>query len=193
LIEVTTASLFLGIFHGFTLCQTAFVTNPLCMLTTPFGFGSLLFLYCVSFIFFSIFIIDYEYQIIPDILSLLLFVASFLYILLTGADAFWVHMLCGFLASLFLLILHIGTKGRGMGLGDVKIALSFGILLGYPFTITWLFVSFILGSIIGIILLTFRKVQFGMHIPFGPFLIAAYFVVLFWGDTITKFIIPYLY
>jgi prepilin signal peptidase PulO-like enzyme (type II secretory pathway) len=146
----------------------------------------------VTVILVAVFITDWEHQLIPDELSFALIVVSFLAVLFTAFDAWYIHMLSGFGAALFLLLLHLFTLGRGMGLGDVKLAIGIGFILGWPYTLTWLFTSFILGAIIGVALLSLGHAKFGRHIAFGPFLILAFFVVLLWGDTVTGVLMPYL-
>ena len=81
-----------------------------------------------------------------------------------------------------LLFLNIITQGRGMGLGDVKLALAQGAILGWPSSLVWIFLSFIIGGFVGLILVFFGKAKFGKKIAFGPFLIVSFFITLFWGD-----------
>jgi leader peptidase (prepilin peptidase)/N-methyltransferase len=69
-----------------------------------------------------------------------------------------------------------------MGLGDVKLVLIPPLILGWPYTIIWLFLSFIIGAVTGVVLIFLHKAKFGKQIPFGPFLIISYFIVLFWGE-----------
>jgi leader peptidase (prepilin peptidase) / N-methyltransferase len=146
----------------------------------------------ISVILLAIFITDWEAQIIPDELSFILFIFAFFVSLFSGTDMFFVRLLCGFTAALFLLLLHLGTLGRGMGLGDVKLALSLGLILGWPYVVVWLMGSFVLGAIIGVALIAFGQAKFGKHIAFGPFLIISFFVVLLWGDTLVRLFMPYL-
>ncbi len=69
-----------------------------------------------------------------------------------------------------------------MGLGDVKFALFAGTFLGYPQTAIWLFASFLIGAVVGLILIFTKKASFGKHIPFGPFFFFFFFLVLFLGE-----------
>lgn len=150
------------------------------------------FLLLIGIILLAIFVIDLEHQIIPDELSFAFLIVTFFIVLYSGTDGMYVHLLSGFLAALFLLFLHLITLGRGMGLGDVKLALGAGILLGWPYTFIWLMLSFVLGALIGVSLLVFGKAEFGRHIAFGPFLIIAFFIVLLWGNTFVGWWMPYL-
>ena len=86
----------------------------------------------------------------------------------------------------FLLLLWFVTKGRGIGLGDVKLASAFGLGLGYPIAIVMLFAAFMLGGAWSIGLLATGRAKFGqqVRVPFGPFLILGYFVALLAGRSI---------
>ena len=75
----------------------------------------------------------------------------------------------------------------GMGGGDVKLAFVLGTFLGYAggvgVTLVGMFLSFVLGGVIGIALLLRgegRKAQ----VPFGPFLAAGTALSLLWGQSI---------
>jgi len=84
-------------------------------------------------------------------------------------------------ASAFFLGLVIITRGRGMGGGDVKLSFLLGLLLGWPLTLTALYVSFISGALVALILIALRKKRFGQIVPFGPFMIFSIFISLFWS------------
>ncbi|MCK4891200.1 MAG: prepilin peptidase, partial [Candidatus Pacebacteria bacterium] len=85
------------------------------------------------------------------------------------------------LASAFFLSIVLLTHGRGMGGGDVKLGFLMGLILGWPLVLIALFLSFILGSIIGIFLILVGKKKMKSMIPFGPFLVLGTFIAMFWG------------
>lgn len=88
-------------------------------------------------------------------------------------------------AGIFFLALFLFTRGRGMGFGDVKFAFLMGLVLGFPNIIVSLYIAFLTGAIIGIILMIWGKKRFfGTAIPFGPFLVLGTFAALFWGEII---------
>ena len=71
-----------------------------------------------------------------------------------------------------------------MGLGDAKLGLVGGLFFGLGNSFYWLTVSFILGAVVGLILIFSGKAKFGKPIPFGPFLIAGYIITMLFS---TKF------
>ena len=157
--------------------QKISIRYPLIELFTALGFV-VLYLSSLSPIYYilytislAIFIIDLEHQIIPDELSWL--------ILLLGLINFsFVNLFAGFFFSLLLLTLYLVTKGRGMGLGDVKLAIPLGLWLGLERGITWLITTFIIGGIVAVVLLSLKKAKLKTKIAFGPFLILAFWITL---------------
>jgi leader peptidase (prepilin peptidase)/N-methyltransferase len=71
-----------------------------------------------------------------------------------------------------------------LGLGDVKLAASLGLLLGW---IGWghvmlgAFAGFLLGGLFSLVLLATGRVTRRSHIPFGPFMLAGALVAVAWG------------
>jgi len=152
----------------------------------------------VGIILIAILVSDYLYYIIPDsFVSLLLGITIIYRLALVGFGIMRVDDLLLAIMGMFLSVLFIGslwffTKGKGMGLGDVKLMVPLSLLLGFPSTLVALFLSFILGGFIGGILLLFKKKKFGQVIPFGPFLIMGTFISLIWGDQILSWYLSFL-
>lgn len=64
---------------------------------------------------------------------------------------------------------------NGMGFGDVKLALSLGVVLGwYGWLLLFVgaFAGFLFGSLYGLLLMALRRANRKSAIPFGPFMIA---------------------
>ena len=92
----------------------------------------------------------------------------------------------GFLALMWLI-----SHGRWMGLGDAKLSLGIGWLLGLFKGILALLLSFWTGALVSIFLLFFFKKEYNLksRIPFGPFLVLGTIIAFFWGDAIIKIIL----
>jgi prepilin signal peptidase PulO-like enzyme (type II secretory pathway) len=85
-------------------------------------------------------------------------------------------------------LLVIGTKGKGMGLGDVCFAVLMGILLGFPNIITGLYIAFLTGAIVSLILVVTKKKKLkGGSVPFVPFLIFATVFTYVYGSVLTAY------
>jgi leader peptidase (prepilin peptidase)/N-methyltransferase len=75
---------------------------------------------------------------------------------------------------------------RGIGAGDVKLALFVGLIVGFP-GIVWVIVgSFLLAGMIATALLISRRAGLKSEIPFGPSMVLATMVVLLYGDTLLR-------
>jgi prepilin signal peptidase PulO-like enzyme (type II secretory pathway) len=90
---------------------------------------------------------------------------------------------------LFLFLLFVGTKGRGMGFGDVVFAGYMGLLLGFPYVAVAHYIAFLTGAFISsILILLKRKHLKGSTIPFGPFLVLGTYTSFLWGEKILELI-----
>jgi prepilin signal peptidase PulO-like enzyme (type II secretory pathway) len=143
--------------------------------------GLFLFLNFLFCLLVPIFIIDYQYQIIPDELIYIgLAVISFL--LLIISKKFYLHFFSSFVVADIIWVVWLITKGKGMGLGDVKFALLGGLFFSWPYGFVWLLVSFILGGAVGLVLLVLKKARLKSKISFGPFLVISFFICLIFAD-----------
>lgn len=78
----------------------------------------------------------------------------------------------------FLALLALMGRGKWMGWGDVKLAASLGLVLGFYPVIAMLFLSFILGSIISLFLVSAKIKTLKSHIPFAPFIALSALLVI---------------
>jgi prepilin signal peptidase PulO-like enzyme (type II secretory pathway) len=86
--------------------------------------------------------------------------------------------------SLFFWSLHFFSKGRWMGLGDVKYALFLGLALPFPLIIPGAFLAFFIGSVVGVILIVTGNKTMGSKVPFGTFLSIAALISVWFGQGI---------
>ena len=127
--------------------------------------------------------IDFERRILPDriVLPATAVVLAAQIALFPERALEWI--LAAFLASLFLFLALLAHP-RGMGMGDVKLALLLGAALGKAVAVG-LMVGMLAAMAVGVVLiarhgLAARKTA----IPFGPFLALGSIVALFFGDTL---------
>ncbi|MFI5757340.1 prepilin peptidase [Streptomyces sp. NPDC051569] len=95
--------------------------------------------------------------------------------LLPGDGGTWTTALLGGLALGACYFILFVINPNGMGFGDVKLALSLGVALGwYGWLVLFVgaFAGFLLGSLYGLGLMLLRRAGRGTAIPFGPFMIA---------------------
>jgi leader peptidase (prepilin peptidase)/N-methyltransferase len=129
--------------------------------------------------------IDIEVRLIPDVVILpVAAIGLVLMIVLEPAD--WLQwIVAGAGAALFLFtvaLVYEKLRGvTGMGMGDVKMGLCMGFFLGAA-VVPALFIGFVLGALIGVLLMIRVGGDGKMAIPFGPFLAAGAIVALFLGQ-----------
>ena len=104
--------------------------------------------------------------------------------LVEGFKIFYPYLLSTLGASAFFLAIILITRGKGMGLGDAKLAFLMGLVLGWPNILAALFLAFFMGATVGVGLIFLGRKTMKSQIPFGPFLIAGTMIMLFWGQGI---------
>lgn len=140
----------------------------------------------VAYLLLAIFVSDWLYQTIPDQIVFPAVGLAIFYLILNTQYSILNTFLSGLAAAGFFWSLVVLTKGKGMGTGDVKLAALMGLLLGWPKIILAIALAFLTGAIMGVILVLKGKKTMASQIAFGPFLVVATFVGLFWGERIIK-------
>jgi leader peptidase (prepilin peptidase)/N-methyltransferase len=98
-------------------------------------------------------------------------------------DAFGRGLLAGVIAFAAFFVVHL-ISPRGMGFGDVKLSFTLGLALGcvgWGEMILGLFLGFVYGAVIGIVLIATRMRRKNQAVPFGPFLAAGAVTALLVG------------
>ncbi|MFQ5661818.1 MAG: prepilin peptidase [Candidatus Paceibacteria bacterium] len=192
LIELFTGIVFLAIFLKFS--------NLLFVFTQQFIVINV-YLMLVFSILIVIFVHDLKYKIIPNDL-----VYTFATLSLAGiffdplTFQISIPTLLPFLAGpiffLFFFSFWFFSHGTWMGLGDGKLALGIGWLLGLSAGTTAIILSFWIGAFVSIILMTIPLLNFSgkrltmkSEIPFGPFLIIGLLIVFFFNINILDYIL----
>lgn len=186
LVELATGLIFVLIFKFqpvFTLCQ----------------FATILYLFIISCFLIIIFVYDLKYYIILDKVVFPAIVTSFLYnifyslFLVDNYKLLIQFLLSAVGAATFFLIIVLISRGKWMGIGDIKLAFLMGLVLGWPNIVIALFSAFLIGAIIGIVLIILGRKSLKSEVPFGPFLVAGTFIALFFGQEIVSFYVQSFY
>ena len=91
------------------------------------------------------------------------------------------HIFAAFIAVLFFGAIISLTKGKAMGLGDLKLVGALGLIFGWPDILMVLFLAFIIGAVFSVVLLIRKKKKIKEAVPFGPFLVVAASLTFFSG------------
>lgn len=139
-------------------------------------------------VFIVIFFTDLKYGIIPFQVILIGNISVATYLLYTFSPyTIIVHLLSAFGAFLSFLLLFFATRGRGMGFGDVVLTLLMGLFLGFPNTAFALYIAFLTGAVVSLILILMGAKHLRKDtIPFGPFLVTGTLISFLFGSSILK-------
>jgi leader peptidase (prepilin peptidase)/N-methyltransferase len=89
----------------------------------------------------------------------------------------------GYLALWFVYwAFKLATGKEGMGYGDFKLLAALGAWLGWKMLLPIVLMSSLVGALVGIALIVLARRGREIPIPFGPYLAAAGFLVLLYGD-----------
>ena len=145
-----------------------------------------LFFFITTCIFFT----DLETTIIPDTLSYSLLSVGLIFAIkeqnlsesLSGG-------LTGFLMFFIIwCISQVVYKQDAMGIGDIKLITGIGTYWGWKHIILTTYSSFLIGSIVGICLILIKKKSRKDLMPFGPAIVIASFVMIFYQDLLWSFL-----
>ena len=169
-----------------------------------FGIWNLVFLVFITSCLIVIFLSDLRYFIIPDEIIIAGVIGTLIYrfleILNFGHwnlfgiwslgfgiwNPFLIYILSALGTSLFFLLIVVATKGKGMGLGDAKLAFLMGLALGWPQILFALLFAFVFGALFGLVLILSGRATMKTRIPFGTFLAAGTFLTMIFGGLILQ-------
>lgn len=132
--------------------------------------------------------IDFDTQLLPDSITLPLMwlglVLNYFGVLTDFNSAFW-GAVAGYLSlwSVYWLF-KLVTGKEGMGHGDFKLLAALGAWLGWQLLPAVILLSSLVGAVVGIALMVFKKHGREVPIPFGPYLAAAGLLGLWFGAEI---------
>jgi len=134
--------------------------------------------YCCLFII--IMVVDLEHQLILNKVTYPAMGVALLINVFSDEPGI-VHAAIGGGIGLGLFLLVALLSRGGMGWGDVKMAALIGLVTGYPLIFVALVVAIILGGLVAVMLLLFKKKSRKEGIPFGPYLSLAAIATLLFG------------
>ena len=134
--------------------------------------------------------IDFDKQLLPDSITLPLIWGGLVFNSFNTAvslnDALW-GAVAGYLAlwSVYWLF-KLMTGKEGMGYGDFKLLAALGAWLGWTMLPLIILLSSLVGTAVALVLIALKLHKRSNPIPFGPYLSAAGFVALLWGDQLLR-------
>jgi leader peptidase (prepilin peptidase)/N-methyltransferase len=130
--------------------------------------------------------IDADTQLLPDNITLPLLWAGLLLSLFnvfTDPVSSIIGAIAGYMSlwSIYQLF-RVLTGKEGMGYGDFKLMGALGAWMGWQMLPLVILLSSLVGAIIGLLLMALKRHEKGSPMPFGPFIAAAGWIALIWGD-----------
>jgi len=156
-----------------------------------FGYGlPCLFALLLTWSLIAMSFIDIDHHLLPDSISLPLMWAGLLLSLpnvFTNAHDSIIGAAAGYMGlRVFYQLFKWLTGKEGMGYGDFKLLAVLGAWLGWQYLPQIIFLSSMVGAILGIAMVLSGKRDYTTPIPFGPYLAAAGWLALIWGPTINQ-------
>ena len=150
------------------------------------GFTALL----LTWVLIALTMIDFDTQLLPDNMTLPLIWLG----LIVNSQGIFVPLetaLWGAVAGYLSLwsvyhIFKLVTGKEGMGFGDFKLLAALGAWMGWQLLPVIILLSSLVGAIVGITLIVTLGRDKNIPIPFGPYLAAAGWLALLWGNDITQ-------
>jgi leader peptidase (prepilin peptidase)/N-methyltransferase len=81
-------------------------------------------------------------------------------------------------------VLLLATKGRGIGMGDLKLCAVMSIAFGWPDTVFMIALAFVIGAAWSAILVLRNKKRLKSAVPFGPFIDLAALATVLAGEKV---------
>jgi prepilin signal peptidase PulO-like enzyme (type II secretory pathway) len=102
------------------------------------------------------------------------------------------HLVGALFGFAFFEILVLVTRGKGMGMGDVKLALPLGFLFGWPDILAVFGAAFVVGALVGSVGIALKRKTMQATLPFVPFLAIGSVVVFFFGSLLVGWYVKLL-
>ena len=135
-------------------------------------------------------LIDIDHQLLPDNITLpVLWLGLFLSLFgfFTDTHASIIGAVAGYLILWAVYhLFKLATGKEGMGYGDFKLLALFGAWLGWQYLPVIILFSSLVGAIIGLTMIIIVKRDHNIPIPFGPYLAAAGWIALLWGNDLNQ-------
>jgi leader peptidase (prepilin peptidase) / N-methyltransferase len=141
-------------------------------------------------------IIDIRLYRLPNAITytsgLLVILIATVQAIVTGDWTSWsIAALAGIIPAFLLFLIAVFSRG-GMGLGDVKLTVVLGWaagMFGAKSSLTVFVVAFLLGGLYALVILITRKGSGKNAIPFGPFLLAGFWITFLGGNFVQNVVL----
>ena len=85
-------------------------------------------------------------------------------------------------------LFKLATGKEGMGYGDFKLLGALGAWMGWKMLLPIILISSVVGAVVGMVLIVLARRGREIPIPFGPYLAAAGWIALVYGESLARFL-----
>lgn len=175
-LELLTGALFVFLFLKFPFVDNALTfSGSQCAVFLLYAF--------YTFVLLFTFFYDLKYLKIADEILLPAILISLIASIATPFTPHLIDSLLGAaIAAGFFGLQAFVSKGKWIGLGDLRIGAFMGVILGWKLVIVALVVSYLVGSIVSVAIIIKEGKLRGIKVPFAPMLVTGTFITIFFGE-----------
>lgn len=144
----------------------------------------------VTWVLVGMSMIDFDHQLLPDSMTLPLMWIGLLAALIpvfTDLQSAVIGAAAGYMILWTIYqAFKLATGKEGMGFGDFKLLAALGALLGWQALPVIILLSSLVGAIVGLTIIMITGRDRNIPIPFGPYLAAAGWLSMLWGDNLSS-------
>ncbi len=135
--------------------------------------------------------IDVGHKLLPDSITLpfmWLGIALSFFDVFVDLESSVIGAIAGYLSlwSVYI-VFKVLTGKQGMGHGDFKLLAMLGAWMGWKMLLVIILTASVVGAIVGLTMIAMRKTSRQTQIPFGPYLAAAGWISLLYGEQLNRF------
>ena len=131
-----------------------------------------------------IFVYDLRHMLIIDRFTIPAMIFAIIINLWLGTVPAWSVLVGGLVLAGFFWIQFLLSKGTWVGGGDIRMGALMGFMLGLEHGLVALFIAYVLGAIVGLMMMVTGRATRKTPVPFGTFLSVSTVLVLFAGKQI---------
>jgi prepilin signal peptidase PulO-like enzyme (type II secretory pathway) len=157
----------------------------------PLFWGIIVYEWAILGVLMFLFVFDYKYYLLPDLVTLPSIVIFLIWGVLLGHTP-QALLFGGLVGGGFFALQFLASKGRWIGGGDIRMGALMGVILGWQNLVVALFIAYISGALWGVALIAMGKKELGGKLPFGTFLAVGTVASMLYGSSLLNWYLGFL-
>lgn len=150
----------------------------------------------ITVLLVAAFVYDLRWMLLPDKFTLPVVLIAILLLVMQaiqyGIPSIYAQLIATAVFAGFYLAVWVLSKGRLLGGGDIRLAVLIGLLLSVPQLLVAIFVAYVLGALVGVLLIALKLKKRTDAVPLAPFLIFGLYFGLFFGYQISSWYLSFI-